>query len=99
MEGVNYHKTYSPVVSSSTIRFMLYIVIIMEFDMEFMDFVLALPQAPIKTNIYMQPQRLPHWFNILDPLKLPSRFTHVYKLAKKLYELNNAGRAWNESLH
>lgn len=51
--------------------------------MESIDFVLAYPQAPIKTDIYMKPPKVPPDFVIPD---LPN--------LKNLYGLKDAGKTW-----
>ena len=59
--------------------------------MESIDFVLAYPQAPVKTDIFMQPPKVPPGFLIPDlPLLLDS-FVKVYKLIRNLYGLKDAG--------
>ena len=65
VENVDYWATYSPVVSWSTVRPMIVFAIINNWHMESIDFVLAHPQAPVKTDIFMQPPRVPPGFLIL----------------------------------
>ena len=66
IEGVEYWNTYSPVVSWSTVQLMLCIFIATDWHMESVDFVIAFPQAPIKTDIFMQLPRAPNNFKIPD---------------------------------
>jgi hypothetical protein len=54
--------------------------------MESIDFVLvAYPQAPIKTDIFMQPPKVPPNFTIPDLPNFADQFLKVYKLLKNLY--------------
>ena len=59
IESIDYWATYSPVVSWSTVRLMIVFAILTDWHMESIDFVLAFPQAPIKTDIYMRPPKVP----------------------------------------
>ena len=99
LANVDYWDTYSPVVSWSTVRLMLIFALINDWHMESIDFVLAFPQAPIKTDIFMTPPRVPHNFKIPDLPSYSARASNVYKLVKNLYGLKDAGRTWNEFLH
>ena len=62
IESINYWAMYSPVVSWSTVRLMIVFAILNDWHMESIDFVLAFPQAPIKTDIYMRPPKGPYSF-------------------------------------
>jgi hypothetical protein len=66
--------------------------------MQSIDFVLAFPQAPIKTDIYMRPPKVPPDFKIPDVPTLSDRFTNVYKLLWNLYGLKDAGKTWFDFL-
>ena len=89
---------YSPVVSWQTIRLVFVLAIVNNWHIHSIDFVMAFPQADIKTDIYMQPPRVPSNFTIPD-LPLPNdRFSKVYKLLKNLYGLKDAGQTWNHHL-
>ena len=97
-EFIDYWDTYSPVVSWSTVRLMIVLALIMNWHMESVDFVLAYPQAPVKTDIYMNPPKVPANFAIPDLPEPSDRFTKLYKLLKNLYGLKDAGRTWFEFL-
>ncbi|CAJ1935468.1 unnamed protein product [Cylindrotheca closterium] len=99
IENVDYWDTYAPVVSWSTVRLMVIFALINNWHMESIDFVLAYPQAPIKTDIFMQPPRVPPKFVIPDMPRPGDRFTSVYKLLQNLYGLKDAGRTWGQFLH
>ena len=53
IEFIDYWSTYSPVVSWNSVRLMLVMAIINNWHMQSIDFVLAFPQAPVKTDIYI----------------------------------------------
>lgn len=59
---------------------------------------MAIPQAEVKTDIYMIPPKVPNDFNIPDLPNFTDRVTNTYKLDKKLYNLKDAGRTWNYHL-
>ena len=96
--GVDYWDTYSPVVSWSTVRLILTTSLIMDWHMEAVDFVLAYPQAPVQTDIFMKPPKVPQGFTIPDMPTPADRFSKVYKLIKNLYGLKDAGRTWHQFL-
>ena len=99
IENVDYWDTYAAVVSWSTVRLMIIFALINDWHMESIDFVLAYPQAPIKTDIFMLPPKVPPKFVIPDLPHLTDRFTKVYKLIQNLYGLKDGGRTWAQFLH
>jgi hypothetical protein len=52
--GMNYFETYAPVVTWFAIRLMIVFGIIFSWSLRQVDFVMAYPQAPIETDIYME---------------------------------------------
>lgn len=66
IEMVDYWSTYSPVVSWNTVRLMVVFAMLNNWHMESIDFVLAFPQAPVTTDIYMKPPKVPSNFLIPD---------------------------------
>ena len=78
---------------------MIIFALINNWHMESVDFVLAYPQAPIQTDIYMRPPNVPQNFVIPDLPKPEDRWTKVYKLIQNLYGLKDAGRTWSQYLH
>jgi hypothetical protein len=51
---MNYYKTYAPVVTWFAIRLMIVMGIIFCWALCQVDFVMAYPQTPIETDIYME---------------------------------------------
>jgi hypothetical protein len=98
IESVDYWSTYSPVVSWSTVRLIIVFALLNNWHMRSIDFILAFSQAPIKTDIYMKPPKVPPGFIIPDLPSFTDRFTNVYKLIKNLYGLKDAGKTWFEFL-
>ena len=66
IESVDYWSTYSPVVSWSTVLLMLVFAMINNWRMCSINFVMAYPQAPINTDIFMRPPKVPTNFCIPD---------------------------------
>ena len=66
VEYVDYWSTYSPVVTWSSVRLMITMALINGWHVQLIDFVLPFPQAPVKTDIFMQPPKVPHEFKIPD---------------------------------
>lgn len=63
----------------------------MGWKMRSLDFVMAYPQADIKTNIFM---RIPQ--GCTAPGATPGMT--ILKICKNLYSLKDAGRTWHEYL-
>ena len=59
---MDYFNTYSPLVSWNTDILVLGMALINDCHMKFIDFVLAFPQAPVKTDIYIKPPKVPKDF-------------------------------------
>ncbi len=87
--GVTYWDTYSPVVNWFTLRSLLILSLVNGWHSRSIDFVLAFPQADIKTDVYM---RLPYGFHVSTPGEW------LLKLEKNVYGLKDAGRTWHEHL-
>ena len=98
IEFIDYWTTYSPVVSWSTVRLLIIMALINEWYMQSIDFVLAYPQAAIKTDIYMKPPKVPPGFVIPDLPSITDRLYNVYKLLQNLYGLKDAGKTWYDHL-
>ena len=98
IEFLDYWNTYSPVVSWNTVRLLIVIALLNDWHMQSIDFVLAFPQAPVKTDIYMQPPKVPYNFTIPDLPNKHDRVTKVYKLIKNLYGLKDASKTWFDYL-
>ncbi len=89
--GMNYFKTYTPVVTWFTIRLMRVFSIMFCWPLCQVDFVMAYPQAPIKTDIYME---LPQGVQVVTGISKD----HVLKLLKSIYGQKQAGRVWHSFL-
>ena len=102
VKGIHYEETFSPVVSWSTVRLMLTLSEVYGWHARQIDFVLAFPQADVKTDIYMQ---VPEKFTVnKGKLKLdenaphPSKQDNVVKLIKNVYGLADASLTWHNHL-
>jgi hypothetical protein len=89
----NYWETYSPVVNMVTVRVILLLAQIYKLDSKAVDFVLAFPQAKLYANIWMY---LPIGFQVDTDNE--SKQSHLLKLNKCLYGLNQASLNWFEKL-
>jgi hypothetical protein len=96
---MDYWSTYSPVVSWNTVGVVMVMSLLNNWHMQSIDFVLAFSQAPIKTDIYMRPPKVPPDFKIPDLPTMSDRFTNVYKLLRNLYILKDAGKTWFDFLN
>ncbi len=88
-QGVTYWDTYSPVVNWFTLRSLLTLSIVNGWHSRSVDFVLAFPQAEIKSDVYM---KLPYGFHVDAPGEW------LLKLEKNVYGLKDAGKTWHEFL-
>ena len=56
IKGVHYKNTYAPVVTWTTIQFLLTLALINNWHTRQVDFVLAYPQAKVSHDVYMLPR-------------------------------------------
>jgi hypothetical protein len=88
---MNYFETYAPVVTWFAIRLMIVFGIIFCWFLCQVDFVMAYPQAPVETDIYME---LPQGIQVATG----NSKDHVLKLLKNIYGQKQAGWVWNSFL-
>lgn len=87
-KGIDYWETYAPVAAWSSIRIIMLIALFNYWYTKQLDFVLAFPQAPEETELYMA---IPPGFTVEgDPKK------KALKLLNNLYGQKQAGRVWNK---
>jgi hypothetical protein len=89
--GMNYFKTYAPVVTWFAIRLVMVMGIIFNWALHQVDFIMAYPQAPVEMDIYME---LPQGIQT----ETGNSKDHVLKLLKNIYGQKQAGRVWNSFL-
>jgi hypothetical protein len=87
VKGLNYWDTYAPVASWAAIRIIMAIATLRQWKTKQMDFVLAFPQAPVETDLYME---IPTGFGMQS-----GATNKVLKLQNNLYGQKQAGRVWN----
>jgi hypothetical protein len=85
--GLDFEKSFAPVVRLESIRILLAYVAHHSFKLFQMDVKSAFLNGPIKEGVYVEQ---PHGF---EDDKYPD---HVYKLSMALYRLKQAPRAWYE---
>ncbi len=88
---MNYFETYAPVVTWFAIRLVIVKGIIVNCALCQFDFVIAYPQAPVETDIYME---LPQGIHT----ETGNSKDHVLKLLKNIHGQKQAGRVWNSFL-
>ena len=90
--GLNYWDTFSPVVNVGTVRLFYNLAMVNKWHTRQLDFILAYPQAPAPTALFMNiPQgfQLPRHLNSAD---------YCLRLRKNVYGNKEGGRAWYEHL-
>ena len=80
-----YWDTFAPVVNWFTLRTILTLSYVSKWKARSVDFVLAYPQADLKTNVFM---RIPFGFKVTAPGKW------LLQLIQNVYGLKDAGRTW-----
>ncbi|GJV35108.1 putative RNA-directed DNA polymerase [Tanacetum coccineum] len=89
IDGIDFHKTFSPFVKSTTIRAVLSLVVTNDWPLRQIDIQNAFLHGNLKEQVYM---KQPPGF--IDP----QRPNHVCLLHKSLYDLKQAPCAWFECL-
>ena len=92
--GENYWEAYSPVVNMLTVRLLLALSNIHKLESNYIDFVLAFPQADLNVYIWME---LPIGFVINEAAYGESR-SYVLNLNKNLYVFKQASLNWSDKL-
>ena len=93
VHGINYWDTYTPVVAWPVIRFFFILSIIQGWKTRQLDFIMAFPQAPIQTPLYM---------NIPKGYKTPKDENNkpmVLKLVRNIYGQKQGPKVWGDFLH
>ena len=93
IHGINYWDTYTPVVAWPVICFFFILSIIQRWKTWQLDFVMAFPQAPIQTPLYM---------NIPKGYKTPkdqNNHPMVLKLNCNIYGQKQGPKVWGDFLH
>ena len=93
VHGINYWDTYTPVVAWPIIRFFFILAIIQGWKTRQLDFIMAFPQAPIQTPLYM---------NIPKGYKTPKDENNrpmVLKLVRNIYGQKQGPKVWGDFLH
>lgn len=89
-KGIDFWETYAPVASWAAIWLVIMIAVFGVWYTKQLDFVLAFPQAPVETELYME---IPQGYAVKgDPKK------KALKLINNLYGQRQAGRVWNKFL-
>ena len=98
VQGIHYTNTFAPVVTWTTIRFLLILSLVHNWHTRQLDFILAYPQAKVSHDLYMH---VPEKFTVSnDKLTLdqdappPFKQRHKLKLLQNLYGLKDAGATW-----
>ena len=87
-EGIDYNETYAPVVRYKSLRIILALANIFNYELKQMDVITAFLNAKVDEDVYM---RVPEGFDGSDG--------HVLKLNKSLYGTKQAPHMWNNDLN
>jgi hypothetical protein len=88
--GIDYFETYAPTVKYSTVRVILQLATVFDWDVKQLDVTTAYLQAPMKETVYM---RQPEGF-------VDAQRPHaVCRLVKSIYGTKQAGHNWNEEVN
>ena len=90
IEGVDYTNTFSPVVSSASLRAVLTIAASEDMEIHCMDIKTAFLHGKLEEDIYM---RQPEGY------EMPGMEHKVLKLRKSLYGLKQAPKCWYQNLN
>ena len=94
--GVDYTFTYSPVMDSTTFRYLLGLAVQNSLETQLLDVVTAYLYGPLDANLYIKP---PPDFLSQSIKPDSSKSFSGLKLQRALYGLRQAGRMWYSHLH
>ncbi|GMF31514.1 unnamed protein product [Phytophthora fragariaefolia] len=89
MELIDYLEVYSPVVRLETLRVLLTLAAVYDYDVHEMDVTTAFLNGKIDVEVYMEQP---------DGFKVPGKEAWVCRLLKSLYGLKQAPRVWFQLL-
>ncbi|KAE8907367.1 Retrovirus-related Pol polyprotein from transposon TNT 1-94 [Phytophthora fragariae] len=87
--GIDYLEVYSPVVRLETLRVLLTLAAVWDYEIHQMDVTTAFLNGKIDVEVYMEQP---------DGFKVPGKETWVCRLLKSLYGLKQAPRVWFQLL-
>lgn len=87
--GIDYNEVYAPVVNATTVRAMMAVAAVNDYELDQMDAVTAFLNAPLEEELYL---RVPEGYP-----EQPAGT--VLRLRKSLYGLKQAPRYWSETLN
>jgi hypothetical protein len=88
-EGIDFSETFAPVVKFTSLRLLLSLAAINDWEIEQMDFITAFLNGDIEEEIYMEQPK---------GLEIKGQENKVFLLKKSLYGLKQAPRQWNKKL-
>ena len=92
IHGLNYWDTFSPVVHSFTMKLFFVLALINGWHKRQIDFILAYPQAPAPTDLFME---IPRGFQLPEGKR---HSDYCLKLRHNLYGSKQGGKAWFDHL-
>ncbi|GKC45257.1 retrovirus-related pol polyprotein from transposon TNT 1-94, partial [Tanacetum coccineum] len=93
--GIDYEKTYSPVMDAITFRYLISLAVSKNLEMRLMDVVTAYLYGSIDSDIYM---KILEGFKIPESLSSKPKEMYSIKLQRSLYGLKQSGRMWYNRL-
>ena len=91
-EGIDYNETFAPTVRMKSIKLILAIAAIQDFEIKQLDFDTAFLNAGLDEEIYV---KIPEGYQIKEGIPSPKfGVNNVLKLEKALYGLKQAPRQW-----
>ena len=86
--GVDYESTFAPVLYSTTLRVLVSLAAMRDYELMQIDVETAFLNAPVDKDIYIKKP---------DGVKIPPG--HVLKLKKALYGIKQAPHCWHKTIH
>lgn len=93
--GIDFAFTYSPVMDSTSFRYLLGLAVQYSLETQLMDVVTAYLYGPLDADIYIRPP--PEFLTEVTPADTPGKFSGL-KLLRALYGLKQGGRMWYQHL-
>ena len=97
-KGIDFNETFAPVLKFNSLRTLLSLAALYDFEVEQMDVATAFLNGDLQEEIYMEIPTLNHESDSTTELIKAKRAGYVFILKRSIYGLRQASREWNRKI-